>query len=553
MKTGVRRSSRERISVGPRLIIISSIALMLLGSSLVCVLMTGFAPVHSEPERRASIMAAPTFFGNLPLSPTGATWGAQLNLSTYVQDLEGDPLNVTWEWGDGTFSYNVLPASLPNKVQLVKNNHTYTPDYPQGQKNMTLQLNITVTDGIGTALKIVTIILTLPENGSPVLLLPEVTSTVSLAVDPSDDVTITARGSDPEGESLVWTFIFNNGTDDYRTVVMNTAATAPDEIVACSVNHVFGTEGNHTVATYISDAPDPAYQIAEHNISVNITVWVKTNTMPWCTAISYSPSGPLIDLPEQTSVIVDYWITARDMDGDILNVTWDFGDGSPLEYNESAGGTDRPMTAYQSKIYTDAGFENVTVTITDLRPGHEVVRTETILVNSTNLPPDIVKFHALYLSGGIYAEVNETIQFELILSDRENDTIEVVLDWGDGSPVIRFNMTEFVNNSATIYLNHTYTARGNYSIRINFTDNKIGLFVHNVSYSLKVEIRQVFETVVEGWGWWDYTSLALVCMIPIVIAARFYMAVQHRRRVEAEGFSMEEWKLLKEQQRDGGV
>lgn len=554
--TEVRRRGRRRSLYGSQRLFMSLIVLSLFLSSFLYIAVMVDDSDPAEPERRARILdnSAPYFvFATSPKNPTNGDYNVSILFTTYVKDNNSDPINITWEWGDGKVSYNQTgPAGSVTKVIT---NHTYAPPIPPGQDYIEFLLNITLNDGNGsTALRVITVHITLPEaNGPPAIVSLAVTGTTATKIDPSDEVTISACGNDTEGEALIWTFVFNDSVQDYRTVVVQTEETTPDELVWCNITHTFGTEGSHSVTVYLTDALVPDYQIFPHNVSLTRTYEVLTNRIPYVAdVINVNPGTPIIDFPDTTYVIVNFSIEAFDQDGDIITATWDFGDGSPQEVNTSAGGT-RMYEFIQFRNYTLAGLQNVSVVITDGRTGHEVFRNVKVMVNSTNLPPEVEKFRALNLSGGIYALVNETVEFELIIHDQESDPIEVTIDWGDGSPLLHFNLTEFVNSNATIYMNHTYVAIGNYTIIVYYTDNRIGLYDHSVNYSLRIQIWEIFEAVPEYWSWWDYTSLGLVCMIPVLVALRFFMVVRQRKRVEAEGFSLEEWKLLKEQRKGGEI
>lgn len=538
-----------------RFLIVAFVVLSLLSASLVSLVLTFDRDGPYEPERRASALAgvAPYFvFPSLPVNPTNGEWGLPVSFTAYVKDNDSDPINVTWEWGDGTYSYNNTPAS--SSAQKIVQIHTYAPDKPPGQDYIDFLLNITLDDGNGnTALRVINVHIVIdPPNHPPEILSLDVAGSTSLKVDPSDNVTISASARDVEGEPLTWMFVFNDSESDYRTAVVHTDATAPNELVWVNLTHVFGSVGRHYITLNVSDARIP-YQIFPHNISLTKVIDVVLNSAPGSsTRISVDPATPIIKFPEMTSITVNYSVEAFDPDGDILYVIWDFCDGSPLVVNTSAGGTVSVQYFVQSRTYTAAGWQNVTVNITDGRVGHEIILNATVLIDSTNLPPDIIKFRALNLSGGIFAEAGEPLEFELIIYDQESDPIEVTIDWGDGSPLLYLNLTEFVSGNATVYLNHTYVEKGNYTIIVYFTDNMIGLFDHYRNYSLQIEVRIVYEEIVEGWSWWDYTSLVLLCIVPVLIALRFYMVVQKRKRIEAEGLTMEEWKLLKEERESGG-
>jgi hypothetical protein len=234
---------------------------------------------------------------------------------------------------------------------------------------------------------------------------------------------------------------------------------------------------------------------------------------------------------------------AADEDGDILTATWDFDDGTPLVNQTSPGGTDllRPLTVQRN--YTDVGFFNVSVTVTDGIPGHEISLSVFVQVNSTNRPPShSLKFN---LSRGTYAMKNEPVNFTLVFTDPEGDPIQVIVDFGDNTSKVYFNLTDLVENKVTLTFNHSFSSVGNFMIRIWYTDNKTGLFDHSKEINVTIEINAPLVVPTYPWSWWDSTSLGLVCMIPILVVIRFLQMSRRRKIIEDQGMTYDEWILMK--------
>jgi hypothetical protein len=148
------------------------------------------------------------------------------------------------------------------------------------------------------------------------------------------------------------------------------------------------------------------------------------------------------------------------------------------------------------------------------------------------------------LSGGTNARVNETLNFTMVIHDAELDSIEVVIDFGDNSSRLYLNLTEFVNGNLTYIFTHVYSKVGSYSITIWYTDNKIGLFLHNKEFTTSVTIEEPIVVEVRIWDWWDYFTLSLVALAPVLVVLRIAVISRRRKSVEAEGMTLEEWKLI---------
>jgi hypothetical protein len=477
---------------------------------------------YDGADEHASVLgtgSAPVFLVE-PKDPKHATYNVTVNFTAIVQDADNDVLNVTWDWGDG--SVNVTTTTTPTyPFCTLTLGHVYAPDPEQGRGwymypyyilfNSTIYLD----DGNDNNVSCNTLVnVSMPFiNGLPVMPTLRLNGTSSTVPEPEDTVYVVANSSDPEGESLTWTYIFTNATDDvYRTVVMNTPATAPGENVWVNMSHSFGTIGQHKIEVFVSDALVP-YQTYPHNATNTIYVNVDVNHKPGAGNINVNPNTPILNVT-RGYVFANYSIEAYDQDGDPLTITWDFGDGSPPEVNVSEGGTQIPYMFSQTRIYTEAGWKNVSVVITDGRPDHEVFRNVSVFVESTNCPPVIIRFQPLDLGGGNFAWVGEVIEFELVLSDPEADPIEVTIDWGDGSPVLWFNLTDYVDGNVTAYLNHTYLSRGNYTITVTYTDNEIGILNHTKTYSMGLEAREPDEIPEFG----SVLPVALVFMLVFILS-----------------------------------
>jgi len=263
----------------------------------------------------------------------------------------------------------------------------------------------------------------------------------------------------------------------YRVVVLNTPASGPNENVWVNISHSFDTVGQHQIDIYVTDVLEEQYQIYPHNRTNTIFVNVAINSPPLVTAtINVDPGVPIIN-STIGYVLVDFVIQACDLDGDVLAVTWDFDDGTPVVVNTSMGGTG-VYTFLQKRNYTETGVFNVTVDVSDGRPGHNVTRYEIVDVQSTNRPPMLLEL--LWSALGPF--VGEELSFTAIFNDFEEDSIELAWDFGDGSPIVKVNLTDYVNGNVTASAAHTYVSPGTYILTVNYTDNEVGIFDHDKEY-----------------------------------------------------------------------
>jgi hypothetical protein len=521
----------------PQAIIVLAVLLISLLSAGLTIVTVIHDKGSQESPQTAEIMAVPTLSISLP-STAYVSPGVPFTVYINVTDTDGDLLTITWNWGDGTAN-DTYQTTATNRT-MVPRTHTWDPYIEPGTGGFSIPytMTITVDDGTGNVVSGTrTIVVTVPENIGPYLYLSAPT-----LVDPMDNVTIVASATDNEGESLTWTFVFNDSVTDFLTIVNITPATAPNELVWNNESIVFGAPGNYTVAVSVSDALG-VNQTGAHNNTQTLMIRAVANKVPFVTSITIEPS--VLQVNDQKGyLVVNYSVEAQDPDGDPLNATWDFGDGSAPAYNESAGTT--AIFEFKQQVnYTNPGTFNISVVVTDGRPGHDVLVYSMVSITSNNLPPSIVEFQANY-SGKSAAMPNQTVNFTLIITDPELNTVEVMVDFGDNSTILYFNLTDYVNGNATITFSHIYTEVGNYTVKLSYTDNKIGIFNHSKEYNITIAVEIPYVPPKFHYSWWDYTSMFLFGMIPVAIAISYIRSRRTHREIEAKGMTVDEWKLYQE-------
>lgn len=485
----------------------------------------------------------PPYFVVEPKDPTTGNAFTLISFTAIVKDNDSDMLNITWEWGDGTDNETSTTGPAGGNTVIARS-HYY--NLTTWKRRMTM--NITLDDGNGNLVTAKTTV----DITNLANLEPQVMDlhAYPLEVEPGEETTIFANATDGDGDPLTWTFEIRNSTDVIDVIVDETAATAPGEVVPYVLPYAFPEAGDYSIALNVSDALRP-FQVWPHNVSLSgLTISVVENRVPSALAtLNVDPASPIVQ-SGVGYVLVNYSFPASDPDGDVLTVTWDFDDGSPEVVNISAGGTTQ-YEFVQQRNYTDAGEFNITVVVTDGRPGHEVMIFMNITIGSNNRPPNVATLVPI-LSGGSKARANETLSFTMVIQDAEFDPIEVVIDFGDNSTRLYLNLTDYVDGNLTAIFEHMYTEVGNYTITVWYTDNKIGLFEHEKEYLTIVTIEEPLIVEKRIWDWWDYFTLGLVGLIPVLIALRMIFVSRRRKMVEAQGMSLEEWKLVSKEMANGG-
>ena len=462
---------------------------------------------------------------------------ANLNtpIVTYISDNDTDTVTVFWDFGDGTNITNVTVAPKYPGGIYVNQTHTWSPKIPGNPSYIIYLLNVTLSDGRNPPVKSTTRVnVSLPLNSPPELniLSPNTGSPLEL-------LNFSANATDPEGDPLTWTFNYSDGT----LHVFHTNWSTPGQLIWQNDTHAFASPGNYTVNISVSDALIP-YQVSFHNISRSTgRIEVTVNVAPRVFPMILNPISPEINA---TIGYVDAFcsIDALDTDGDIMTLTWRL-DGVVVGTNLSGGESDYVKYTHVVR-FTDTGTFNISVTVTDGRPGHLVMSYKVVSVTSNNLPPAILFFKHDKYAEGDFATPNETLKFHLLATDPERDTLALVWDFGDGSPLIYLNLTEYVDGNVSVNLEHTYSQLGNYTIRIVLTDNKLGVLNHTLTLEAPVKVSVRPPKVVVEWDWWDYTSLGLLLMIPVGMVAWVLQLRSSRKKIENQGMTYDEYKLRRE-------
>lgn len=161
---------------------------------------------------------------------------------------------------------------------------------------------------------------------------------------------------------------------------------------------------------------------------------------------------------------------SRDTDGTITKYSWLFGD------NTNATG------AVVQHTYTKKGNYTVTLTVTD---NEGAKRTDTTICtiiqpNRAPTPPTI--------TGNSTGSINTKYQFTVVSTDADNDTIQYVITWGDGTTS---NTSEFLPNGTAYPCSHQWTTAGIYTVSVQASDqNNMSLIS---SHTILIGVKYIGE------------------------------------------------------------
>jgi hypothetical protein len=499
----------------------------------------------SEKTARAFVVdnSAPWLYSK-PEPTILSDYNESKNLSFVVCDWDSEMVTATWDFGDGTDLAVNETIATPTGSRIWQN-HTWVVDLEPGRDAsidsptpyyIVFNMTVSFVDSVGHMIySNHTVNITPPANDGPSINFIAASSDWS----PGYELPLFANVTDSEGDPITWTFVFNNSVEDYLTEVYHTNQTDPETVVSKNITHTFYSIGVYYVTLYVSDALPP-YQTWYHNISQTIQITIIDNKAPGVLAnISVTPINPKINSTLGYAE-VKFSIQARDSDGDILYLSWDFGDGE-TGGNTSLGGT-LVFTFVQVHRYTVAGIYNVSVVVEDMR-GHTVLRYKAISVYTNNTGPKLVLLD-LEMSNGVFAIPGSTINVTVTLSDAERDPLILWINFGDNSSVIRVNLSDYSsNNTVTVLIAHVYNAVGEYNITFTYTDGLFGPS-HNVTIKLSVEVKVPRVIVIRIWNWWDSTSLFLLSLGVALVLARWYLIGRFRKELDRKGTTFEEYRII---------
>lgn len=139
-------------------------------------------------------------------------------------------------------------------------------------------------------------------------------------------------------------------------------------------------------------------------------------------------------------------------DKTIVKYEWHFGDG-----NTGSG-------VNPTHVYETAGTYPVTLTVTDNGDKQGTDTTTATIGQFNNPPTDPV------VSGPQSGDVDTSYDFTAVSTDDDNDTIQYMIDWGDGTNTT----TAFVDNGTEVTESHSWSSYGFKTVAVTAYDDQDG-------------------------------------------------------------------------------
>jgi len=461
--------------------------------------------------------------------------------SQYVvaRDIENDNITATWDWGDGNQTFEEFSGNTVDGV-TVWGNHSYVIDTNTTPRDYFFYVNATLSDGIPGH-----------DNRSNTTVwyhvnFDDAPNLQSLSITRSTwkvDEEVLATSSFSDGDSDNVTYYWDLGDGNTTAPVTVPASPAPTSV---NVTHAYPSPGNYTITLWATDGAGKCVWggtgcISTHLVNATATVQIIANLGP---TVSLTLSTP----PLYAGRPAGFTLALFDPDGDPLNLTWDFGDGTRLtNYTNATSDTVHALSGavqvFQNHTYLRPGpapTYNYTVRVwADDSQGHNETSSIRVFVGSTNLPPLILP--RLELTNDTVF-INQSFTLDVNVSDAEGDTVNITVDWGDGSPVSWQNVSLVPDENKTVPFEHTYFVAGAWLINVTATDYQVWVMRdangallqmnHTIVVPVSVNVQEPPQPVPpDDWTWVDYTTLAAVLAVPAGLGAR---AIYRRRQERKE-------------------
>lgn len=146
---------------------------------------------------------------------------------------------------------------------------------------------------------------------------------------------------------------------------------------------------------------------------------------------------------------------SSDPDGSIANYHWEWGDGTPPRSG--------PTRVSVGHNYRNAGTFTITLTVTD-DDGATASSTQQVVVSTGNNTPPAAHIEEVSAYSGV---APLAVDFLGHGHDTDGDLLRYDWDFGDGSAIVTYTN---VAPDTNVFLSHTFTTPGNYTVRLTVTD-----------------------------------------------------------------------------------
>lgn len=268
----------------------------------------------------------------------------------------------------------------------------------------------------------------------------------------------TATASDPQGDSIVYGFDWdNNGTIDEFTGAVSSGASA-------SVSHSWSGAGTYTVQVFAKDMLGATSGAASATITVTSPVTPPNNPPQ---PVNVAPTTPLLSF-NGTAVNSDITFTAtsQDADGDQINYGFDWDNDGVIDGN--TGYVPSGFSAQLSHNWSQVGTYIVNAYARDIWGHFSSAGSVTINVSNTGPVPVNTAPNLPVVGGSQTGTVNVSESFTVTSSDPQGDSVSYGFDWDNNGVIDEYS--DYVASGQSVNAGHTWSTVGTQTFQVYAED-----------------------------------------------------------------------------------
>ncbi len=378
---------------------------------------------HNSPE----LLTAPPVCNHPPEQPSietgpiSCTPGLTCNYTAYAIDPDGDPLIYIFHWDDGNSS-TVGPYESGSEA---KGDHIW-------RQAGTYQVMVKAMDDEDSSpwSSPREVVVNSPP-GQPVI--PAGRSTVL----PGEMAFFATSAEDPDGDRLRYIFDWGDGSSSTTNWTGSGCAS--------SLAHSWQRAGSYEMAARAEDGANASSPWSE-------VITIIINTLPGRPDQLTGPGSGYAMVPYHFQTL------ALDADGDSLNYTFDWGDGTTIVLDFMGSG----INVSSNHTWTDPGTYQIRAMASD-RMGGEWSEERNITI-AANEPPD----HPRDLYGLRSSYTGIVCNYFTMTRDPDGDEVMHLLNWGDGT----ITKTGYVPTGSLENASHAWSRSGQFPVQVCSIDEK---------------------------------------------------------------------------------
>ncbi len=368
-----------------------------------------------------------------PAMPTGPAAGyawVSYSYTTSATDPDGDPLDYSFDWGDGTAS----------EVKHISPEGTASASHAWSAAG-TYYVRVKAADGDGgvsawSSQRTVKI----SANRLPAAPATPFGPTAGFT---RASYSYTTSAADPDKDKVKYTFDWGDGTSSETALVKSG--------VKASAAHVWSNPGEYQIKAKATDS--------------------KGGTSPWSSVLEVtiaanqppeSPSVPSGPISGRTRVSYKYSTSATDLDEDQVKYAFDWGDGTSSETALVDSGTSASASHSWKKAKTYF-IRSRSIDSKGTSSGWSSSLAVKISSTGINYPP----IRPSRPSGPSLGHAGALYRYRTYATDPNGDELTYTIDWGDESS----SEAGPIRPGRSIEAGHSWTAPGTYAIRAKARDD----------------------------------------------------------------------------------